>query len=289
MSLQVPDSRSFDITVAHSPDADDAFMFWAAAQKRVDLDEIAVTYHMQDIQTLNQQALDGKYEVTAVSIHAYAYLTAAYALAPSGASVGDGYGPMVVATPGWTLERLKGLPIAIPGKLTTAYLALKLLLPDCKVEIMHFDHIMEAVESGKVAAGLIIHEGQLTYNERGLVKLVDLGEWWTKRTGLPLPLGGNVIRKDLGREKMARVARLMRRSIDYGLEHREDGLQYALTFGRGLDHGQADRFISMYVNDYTRDYGTKGREAVRRLLAEAHQAGLIPHAVEPEFVECAQG
>lgn len=279
--------KPFQITVAHSPDADDAFMFWAAAKNRIDTDNIDVTYKMQDIQTLNQEAQEGKYEVTAVSIHAYAYLTRQYALAPSGASVGDGYGPMIVATPGWTLDRLKGLPIAIPGKLTTAYLALKLLLPECKTEVMHFDHIMEAVESGQVAAGLIIHEGQLTYKDRGLVKLVDLGEWWTQRTGLPLPLGGNVIRKDLGRERMERVARLMRRSIDHGLDHREEGLQYALSFGRGLDHAKADRFISMYVNDYTRDYGTKGREAVRRLLKEAHEAGLIPHAVEPEFVECA--
>lgn len=287
MTLQTG-TKTFDITVAHSPDADDAFMFWAASQKRVDTDDISVTYHMQDIQTLNQQALEGKYEVTAVSIHAYAYLTEHYALAPSGASVGDGYGPMIVATPGWTLDRLKGLPIAVPGKLTTAYLALKIALPDAKIEFMHFDHIMEAVESGKVAAGLIIHEGQITYKDHGLIKLLDLGEWWQKQYGLPLPLGGNVIRKDLGKDKMARVASLMRRSIDYGLDHRQEGLAHALSFGRGLDQAQGDRFISMYVNDYTRDFGPKGREAVRLLFREAHKAGIIPHAVEPEFVEYAQ-
>ena len=276
---------NFEITIAHSPDADDAFMFWALAKDKIETGGIKVTHLLSDIQTLNERAKEGKYEVTAVSIHAYAYLTDKYALATCGASVGDGYGPMIVANPGWTLERLKGLPIAIPGLLTTAYLGLKLLMPDVKVTVMDFDKIMPAVMSGEVAAGLIIHEGQLTYAQAGLIKLVDLGEWWLKKTGLPLPLGGNAVRKDMGPERMARVARLMRRSIDYGLDHRKEGLDHALTFGRGLDHGQADRFVSMYVNDYTRDYGQKGRDAVKLLLSEAHKAGVIPRAVEPEFVE----
>jgi 1,4-dihydroxy-6-naphthoate synthase len=276
---------SFKITIAHSPDPDDAFMFWALAADRIDSDNIAVTHELSDIQTLNQRAMQGVHEVSAVSIHAYAYLTDKYALATCGASVGDGYGPMVVATPGWTLDRLKGLPIAIPGELTTAYLALRLMLPEAKVQVMPFDQIMEAVESGAVPAGLIIHEGQLTWKERGLTQLVDLGVWWKDKTGLPLPLGGNAIRKDLGPERMERVARLMRRSIDYGLDHRDEALQHALKWGRGIDRGKADTFVSMYVNDYTRDYGDKGRQAVRLLLSEAHKAGIVPRAVEPEFVQ----
>jgi 1,4-dihydroxy-6-naphthoate synthase len=199
--------------------------------------------------------------------------------------VGDGYGPMIVANPGWTLDRLKGLPIAAPGELTTAYLVMRLVLPEAKVQFMPFDRIMEAVESGQVAAGLIIHEGQLTWKERGLVELVNLGVWWKERTGLPLPLGGNVIRKDLGPERMRRVAKLMRQSIDVSLANRDEALTYSMQWGRGIPRQTADQFVAMYVNDYTRDFGAKGQEAVRRLLAEAHRAGVIPRAVEPEFVE----
>ncbi len=273
------------ITVAHSPDADDAFMFYALAQGKVGHPDLEFFHVLEDIQTLNDRARRGVYEVTAVSFHAYAYLADRYALLPHGASMGDGYGPMIVARRPMRPEELRGLRIAIPGTLTTAALALRLWDPVLQHAVIPFDQIPDAVVVGTVDAGLLIHEGQVTYASLGLHKVVDLGEWWMGETGLPLPLGGNVIRKDLGVDLMRRISRLIRDSIQYALTHREEALDYAVQFGRDMDRGLADRFVGMYVNDLTLDYGERGRAAVRRLLALGHERGIIPHRVEPEFVE----
>lgn len=274
------------ITVGHSPDPDDAFMFYALAHDRLDTGPLRFRHVLQDIETLNRRALAGELEVSAVSIHAYALLLDRYALLPSGCSMGDGYGPMVVAREPIPLERLPRLRIAVPGVLTTAFLTLRLMLQgDFDYEVMPFDQILPAVAGGSVAAGLIIHEGQLTFARQGLHLLIDLGRWWKEQTGLPLPLGGNVVRKDLGAETMQRISRLLKESIRYALAHRNEALQYALGYARDMDAELADRFVSMYVNDWTLDYGPRGREAVRRLLAEARRANLIPRAVEPEFVD----
>ena len=273
------------ITVAHSPDADDAFMFYALAQGKIGDPDLEFTHVLEDIQTLNDRARRGEYEVTAVSFHAYAYLADRYALLPHGASMGDGYGPMIVARRPMRPGELRDKRVAIPGVLTTAALALRLWDPALQHVVMPFDQIPDAVVAGTVDAGLLIHEGQVTYASLGLHKVVDLGEWWTGETGLPLPLGGNVIRKDLGVELMRRISHLLRESIRYALTHREEALDYAMQFGRNMDRRLADQFVGMYVNDLTLDYGERGRAAVRRLLARGHDRGIIPHRMEPEFVD----
>lgn len=271
------------ITVAHSPDSDDAFMFFGLASGAVDTGGIVIDQVLADIETLNRAAFEGKYEVTAVSFHAYAHLADKYALLPHGASMGDRYGPIVVA-PRNGVRDVKGRRIAIPGTLTTAYLALRLYEPSFEYVVIPFDQIQQAVLDGKADAGLLIHEGQLTYADEGLQRVVDLGEWWSQRTGgLPLPLGGNIIRRDLGSEIIARVSRLLHDSIAYALAHRREAVEYALQFGRGLDREQTDRFVGMYVNDLTLQYGERGRRGLERLMAEAFEKGLIPKALEVQF------
>ena len=273
------------IRVGHSPDSDDAFMFYALTHDKIDTLGMKFVHQLEDIETLNQRARRGELEVSAVSIHAFAYLAETYALLASGSSMGDRYGPTVITREPMTLDDLRGKTIAIPGRLTTAYLTLQLCLgKDVSVEVMPFDRILPAVAEGRVEAGLIIHEGQLYYGDRGLHKVVDLGQWWHATTGMPLPLGGNVVRKDLGAENVAQVARLIKESIVYALEHREEALNYALQYARDLDPALADRFVGMYVNDWTVDYGPVGREAVRALLTRAAEAGLIPAPVDVEFV-----
>ena len=274
------------ITVGHSPDPDDAFMFYALAHDKLDTGDLQFRHELQDIETLNRRALRGELEVTAVSIHAYAHLLDKYALLPSGCSMGDRYGPMVVARRPLTVEQLRPLTIAVPGTMTTAFLALRLLLPEgFRHEVLPFDQIIGAVASGMFDAGLIIHEGQLTFQDQGLHLVVDLGVWWQERTGLPLPLGGNVVRRDLGDQSIRLISRLLKQSIRYGLEHRQDALTYALKYARDMDRGLADRFVGMYVNDWTLDYGERGRAAVQRLLEEAHKAGVIAQPVKVEFVD----
>jgi 1,4-dihydroxy-6-naphthoate synthase len=273
------------IRVGHSPDSDDAFMFYALAEGLIDTGDLRYTHELQDIETLNRRALRGELEVTAVSIHAYAYLADQYALLPSGSSMGDKYGPRLVSRTPRTLDEARGARIAVPGLLTTAYLALRLALPDFEPVVTPFDQIEEAVSDGEVDLGLLIHEGQLTYSDRGLHLVADMGQWWFERTGLPLPLGGNVVRKDLGEPLISEISRHLRASIDYALEHREGALDHALRFARGLDRSKADTFVGMYVNDWTRDYGARGREAVRTLLASGVDAGIITTPVTVEFVD----
>jgi 1,4-dihydroxy-6-naphthoate synthase len=274
------------ITVGHSPDPDDAFMFYALAHDKLDTGDLQFRHELQDIETLNRRALRGELEVTAVSIHAYASLLDKYALLPSGCSMGDRYGPMVVARKPMKVEELPGVRLAVPGTMTTAFLGLRLLLPKgFAYEVVPFDEILPAVEAGQFDAGLIIHEGQLTFQNQGLHLIVDLGVWWQEKTGLPLPLGGNVVRRDLGTDVMRRISRLLKESIRYALDHRSAALDYALKYARDMDKGLADRFVGMYVNDWTLDYGPRGREAVRRLLDEGHKAGVIPNPVAVEFVE----
>jgi 1,4-dihydroxy-6-naphthoate synthase len=274
------------ITVGHSPDPDDAFMFYALAHDKLDTGNLRFRHELQDIETLNRRALRGELDVTAVSIHAYAYLLDKYALLPSGCSMGDRYGPMVVARRPLTPEDLPTVRSAVPGTLTTAFLALRLLLPGgFRHEVVPFDQIIAAVAEGRFDAGLIIHEGQLTFANQGLHLVTDLGVWWQQRTGLPLPLGGNAVRRDLGPDVIRRVSRLLKESIRYALDHRDDALAYALRYARDMDRNLADRFVGMYVNDWTLDYGPRGREAVRRLLQEGHRAGVIPNPVEVEFVD----
>ena len=267
------------IHIAHSPDSDDAFMFYGLASGKVPTGELELVHVLSDIETLNRAAFEGKYEISAVSFHAYAHLTDKYILLPHGASMGDNYGPMVVVRSDSARQNLDGVTVAIPGTLTTAFLALRLYKPDVKYVVMPFDEILEAVRDGKVEAGLLIHEGQLTYAQEGLRKLVDFGEWWAERTGgLPLPLGGNIIRRDLGPELITRLSTLLHDSIAYGLQHRADAVTHAMQYGRGLDRTDTDTFVGMYVNDLTLDYGDRGRTAVLRLLGEAAQKGLIPPA-----------
>lgn len=274
------------INVGHSPDPDDAFMFYALAHDKIDTGPLKFTHQLQDIETLNRRALKGELEVTAISIHAYAHLLDKYALLPSGCSMGDKYGPMVVAKQQFTLEQLKTKKIAVPGTMTTAYLALRLCLGcDFQFEVVPFDEILAVVESGKFEAGLIIHEGQLTFQNQGLKLIVDLGVWWQEKTGLPLPLGGNVVRRDLGEETIKLISKLLKQSIQYSLDHRDVALDYALQYGRDLDRKLADQFVGMYVNDWTLDYGDRGRAAVRKLLEEAAKAKIIPNAVDVQFVE----
>jgi 1,4-dihydroxy-6-naphthoate synthase len=274
------------ITVGHSPDPDDAFMFYALAHNKLETGDLEFQHQLQDIETLNRRALRGELEVTAVSIHAYAHLLDKYALLPSGCSMGDRYGPMVVARRGMAIDELKSARIAVPGTLTTAFLALRLLLPGgFAYDVLPFDQILAAVAEGRYDGGLIIHEGQLTFLNEGLSLVVDLGVWWQEKTGLPLPLGGNVVRRDLGLATMRQISRLLKDSIRYALAHREDALTYALEYARDMDRALADRFVGMYVNDWTLDYGPRGREAVQRLLAEAHRAGIIASPVAVEFVD----
>ena len=274
------------IHVGHSPDPDDAFMFYALAHDKIDTGPLTFTHQLEDIETLNRRALEGELEVTAVSIHAYAHLTDKYALLPSGSSMGDGYGPMVVARQPWKIDDLRGKKIAIPGTLTTAFLTLRLLLgEDFEYEVIPFDEILNAVEAEKFDAGLIIHEGQLTFQNQGLHLIVDMGVWWGEKTGLPLPLGGNVVRKDIGLPTMVEVSRLLKDSIQYSLDHRDAALDYALNYARDMDKGLADKFVGMYVNDWTLDYGERGRQAVRRLLEEAHKAGVVGKPTEVEFLD----
>ncbi len=274
------------INVGHSPDPDDAFMFYALAHDKIDTGPLKFTHQLQDIETLNRRALKGELEVTAISIHAYAHLLDKYALLPSGCSMGDKYGPMVVAKQQFTLEQLKTKKIAVPGTMTTAYLALRLCLGcDFQFEVVPFDEILAVVESGKFEAGLIIHEGQLTFQNQGLKLIVDLGVWWHEKTGLPLPLGGNVVRRDLGDETIKLISKLLKQSIQYSLDHRDVALDYALQYGRDLDRKLADQFVGMYVNNWTLDYGDRGRAAVRKLLEEAAKAKIIPNAVDVQFVE----
>ena len=270
------------IRIAHSPDSDDAFMFYGLASGKVPSNGFEFEHVLSDIETLNRAAFEGRYEVTAVSFHAYAHLTDRYILLPHGASMGDRYGPIVVSKK--PAASLKGIRVAVPGELTTAFLTLRLFDPDVQYTVMPFDKIQEAVHAGEAQAGLLIHEGQLTWADEGLVKIVDLGEWWADRTGgLPLPLGGNVIRRDLGAPTISTVSRLLHDSIAYGLGHRDEAVSYSMQFGRGLDRARTDRFVGMYVNDLTLDYGDRGREAVRRLLGDARAAGLLPKPVSVEF------
>jgi 1,4-dihydroxy-6-naphthoate synthase len=273
------------IHVGHSPDPDDAFMFHALANDKIDTGDLQFTHELQDIETLNRRAMRGELEVSAVSIHAYAHLLDKYALLPTGCSMGDKYGPMVVARRPMSVDELKKVKIAIPGTMTTAFLTLRLLLPDgFEYDVVPFDEIIGVVASGKYDAGLIIHEGQLTFQNQGLHLVVDLGVWWQEKTGLPLPLGGNVVRRDLGPELMHRISEFLKQSIQYSLDHRQEALQHALQYARDMDVSLADKFVGMYVNDWTLDYGTRGREAVRRLLEEAHKAGIIPKPVAVDFV-----
>ncbi len=297
------------ITVGHSPDPDDAFMFYALAHDKIDTGDLTFRHELQDIETLNRRALRGELEVTAVSIHAYAYLADKYALLPSGCSMGDRYGPMVVAKQPLVLDDLTGVRIAVPGTMTTAYLALSLLLAGARQTVtvpakipslpwgaigrvklfdyvvMPFDRILGAVAAGEVDAGLIIHEGQLTFQKQGLHLVVDLGVWWQEKTGLPLPLGGNAVRRDLGPDVMKQISGLLKESIRYALAHRDEALTYALKYGRDLDRKLADQFVGMYVNDWTLDYGPRGRAAVSRLLDEGHRAGVIPHKATVDFID----
>jgi 1,4-dihydroxy-6-naphthoate synthase len=274
-----------EITIAHSPDSDDAFMFYALAKGKLPTGKFHFTHTLQDIETLNRKALRGEYEITAISFHAYAFIADKYMLLPSGASMGDRYGPMIVAREPWRPEELSGKEIAIPGTMTSAYLALKLFKPDFQPVVIPFDQIMDAVQMGSVDAGLLIHEGQLTYSEHRLHKIVDLGEWWDELTGLPLPLGGNVVRRDLGQENIKEISRLLRESIQYALTHREDALNHAMQYARDLDVKTADRFVGMYVNERTLDYGEEGRRAVQLFLDKAYQARLIPSQIRTEFAE----
>jgi len=273
------------IRVGHSPDSDDAFMFYALTHDRLDTGGLRFVHQLEDIETLNHRATRGELEVSAVSIHAFAHLADRYALLASGASMGDRYGPTLVTREPMTLKDLRGRTVAIPGKLTTAYLTLQLCMgKDVPVTLLPFDQILPAVAAGDVAAGLLIHEGQLFYGDKGLHKVLDLGQWWYEQTSLPLPLGGNVVRKDLGEALVLKIAGLLKQSIHYALEHREEALAYALAYARGLDPKLADRFVGMYVNHWTVDYGPRGREAVRQLLGRAAEAGLVPGPIDIQFV-----
>ena len=280
-SSVVPQVR--EISIAHSPDSDDAFMFYGLATNKVRVPGLKFSHTLTDIETLNRKAMNGFYDVSAISFHAYPYVQDKYTLMSCGGSVGDQYGPMVVAPRAISLEDMKRLKVAVPGTMTTAYLALKLFAPDIETAVVPFDQIIPEVLAGNYQAGLIIHEGQLTYDRSGLTKILDLGKWWHETTGLPLPLGGNAIRRDLGPDLIAVVQQALRDSIQHALDHREQALAYAMQFARDLDPHMADRFVGMYVNDLTLDYGDRGRTAVQRLMDEAWAAKLIPAKVNVEF------
>ena len=276
------DRREF--VIAHSPDSDDAFMFYALATRKLRPRGLKLTHHLEDIQTLNRKAHEGVYEITAISIAAYPYLCSGYRMMSTGASIGDGYGPLVVASYPWAPEDLKGKKVAVPGELTTAFLALRLFQPEIEHIVVPFDRILEAVKDGKADAGLIIHEGQLTFDRQGLHRVVDLGRWWQEQEQLPLPLGAVAIRRDLGPEMHQEMQKLVRRSVEYAMEHREEALSYALQFGRDLDQRLADKFVGMYVNEFTIDMGDRGRAGIRRMLQLGQQRGLIPGVAEIDFV-----
>jgi len=274
-----------EITIAHSPDSDDAFMFYGLATNKVRVPGFKFTHSLTDIETLNQKAIrEAFYDVTAISFHAYPYLQDNYALMACGGSVGEGYGPMIVASRPFTLDSIRRIRIAVPGTLTTAYLALKLFAPEIETSVVPFDRIIPEVQSGNFEAGLIIHEGQLTYAQSGLHKVLDLGQWWREETGLPLPLGGNAIRRSLGEDTMRIVTQALRDSVQHGLDHRDEALTYAMQFARDLDQVLANKFVGMYVNERTLNYGEDGREAIRKLLALGHERGIIPHPVKVDFV-----
>lgn len=274
------------ISLAHSPDSDDAFMFYALATSKIETGNLDFKHVLSDIQTLNEEAHKGTYDVTALSFHAYAYVADKYLLLPHGASIGDNYGPVLVANEEIDPADLSKVRIAVPGTLTSAFLTLRIFNSDFKYEVVPFDQIIAAVTDGRCDAGLLIHEGQLFYHNLGLQKVLDLGEWWHEHTGgLPLPMGGNAIRRDLGPELVKEVSALLKESIQFSLDNREDALQYAMQFARDMDPALADRFVAMWVNELTLDYGERGREAVRRLLDEGHERGIIPHKVEVEFVD----
>lgn len=273
------------ITVAHSPDSDDAFMFYGLATNKLETNNLKFEHTLKDIQTLNEDAKNGVYDVTAVSFHAYAYISDKYALLPHGASIGDKYGPILVSKEKRSPEEIPDMKIAIPGELTSAFLAMRIYNQDFEYVVVPFDEIIETVQSGKADAGLLIHEGQLFYKQIGLAKVLDLGEWWHEKTGLPLPMGGNVIRRDLGEDLMKEVSKYLHKSIVYSMENREDALAYAMQFARDMPPELADRFVAMWVNDLTLDYGQRGRDAVKLLLKEGFEKGIIPHQVEVDFVE----
>jgi 1,4-dihydroxy-6-naphthoate synthase len=273
-----------DIHVAHSPDSDDAFMFYAMATRKIDTGDLNYIHTLSDIETLNKKAMKGEYEVSAISFHAYAYMADKYALLSCGASMGRNYGPIVVSGKPIRPKSLASNVVAIPGTLTSAFLTLRLFEPEVQSEVVPFDRILEEVQKGTYEAGLLIHEGQLTYREMGLHKVIDLGQWWLKQTGLPLPLGGNVIKRDLGHKLMEQIGQDIRNSIQYGLDHREEAMTYAVQFSRGLDTQRVDRFIGMYVNELTLDYGTEGKQAVRKLFQEAYKKKIIPERVSLEFI-----
>ena len=275
-----------EITIAHSPDSDDAFMFYGLATNKVRVPGLRFTHTLCDIETLNRKAMEGEgaYDVTAISFHAYPYIQDHYALLPSGGSMGEGYGPMIVSKHFYSPEQVKRKRIAVPGMLTTAYLVLNLFSPGIETDFVPFDQIIPQVLEGKHDAGLIIHEGQLSYSKSGLQRVLDLGKWWHEETGLPLPLGGNAIRRSLGPELISSVATALKDSIQYALDHREEALAYAMQFARDLDSQLADKFVGMYVNERTLDYGEDGRQAVRKLLEMGHKAGIIPHEAKVEFV-----
>src|SRR4026209_2169992 len=273
------------ITLAHSPDSDDAFMFYGLATHKLETGNLDFQHVLKDIQTLNEEATKGTYDVTAISFHAYAYIADKYALLPHGASIGDNYGPVVVSRQAATPDDIPNPKIAAPGQLTSALRALSIFNPEFEYEVVPFDKIIDAVQSGQCDAGLLIHEGQLFYESKGLHKVLDLGEWWHEQHGLPLPMGGNAIRRDLGDRRIKEVSKLLRESINYSLTHRDDALQYAMQFARDMDPGLADRFVAMWVNELTLDYTERGREAVRLLLDQGHKRGIIPHKVQVDFVE----
>ena len=287
MSSSSPSTQVREIKVAHSPDSDDAFMFYGLATNKVRVPGLKFTHTLTDIETLNRKALEGFYDVTAISFHAYPYLQDKYALMPSGGSVGEGYGPMIVSPKPLTLDEVKQVKIAVPGTMTTAYLSLKLFAPEVATEVVPFDQIIPAVLAGQYEAGLIIHEGQLTYGRSGLHKILDMGKWWRDLTGLPLPLGGNAIKRSLGPELMANVCTALKDSIQYALDNRAEALEYAMQFARDLDVQSADKFVGMYVNERTLDYGPDGREAVAKLLDMGYEKGIIPHRAHPDWVEAA--
>jgi 1,4-dihydroxy-6-naphthoate synthase len=274
-----------EITIGHSPDPDDAFMFYAMTHGKLDTGGLSFKHVITDIETLNHKAVEGELDVTALSVHAYGYVMDQYALLPSGGSFGDNVGPIVVAKKAMSVGELADDRIAVPGTMTTAYLLLKLLLLNFRFEVVPFDKIMDAVANGEVDAGLLIHEGQITYEKFGLHKIVDLGRWWHEDIGMPLPLGVNAVRKNLGKQLMRKIAELMHQSIDYALTHREEAVAYAMQYGRGMDAATTDRFVGMYVNQWTKDMGREGRQSIARLLTRGYHAALLPRPVHLEFVE----
>jgi 1,4-dihydroxy-6-naphthoate synthase len=273
------------ISLAHSPDSDDAFMFYGLARHKVESGDLEIAHTLTDIETLNRQARDGVHEVTAISFHAYPYVAERYALMPCGGSIGDGYGPLLVAREPLDRASIASRTVAVPGELTTAYLALRLYVPAVKTRVVAFDRILDEVREGRADVGLIIHEGQLTFGGHGLVKVADLGAWWRDETGLPLPLGGNAVRRDLGPELTKRLTRLVRETVRYSLAHRAEALEYAMSFARGMDPAVADRFVGLWVNDMTVDCGDRGRRAIQMLLDRGHDAGVIPRRVTVDLVE----